>query len=146
MTTTFDQALPAGVKAPGILDRERIIATAGFNRWLVPPAALCIHLCIAVRQHFLAIQAHADIPYEQLRREMHKQNVVMPEIRAILTVSTPQRVVRVAGLEIVALERPLQPLDKMPYGFTVGLAEEDEEQGCSAYSMPESTIPPACAT
>lgn len=29
-----------------ILDRERTIATAGFNRWLVPPAALCIHLCI----------------------------------------------------------------------------------------------------
>jgi len=31
---------------PGILDKERTIATAGFNRWLVPPAALCIHLCI----------------------------------------------------------------------------------------------------
>src|SRR6202142_3103230 len=30
----------------GILDRERTIATAGFNRWMVPPAALCIHLCI----------------------------------------------------------------------------------------------------
>ena len=27
----------------GILDKERTIATAGFNRWLVPPAALCIH-------------------------------------------------------------------------------------------------------
>jgi hypothetical protein len=33
---------------PGLLDRERIIATAGFNRWLVPPAALCIHLCIGM--------------------------------------------------------------------------------------------------
>jgi hypothetical protein len=32
----------------GILDRERTIATAGFNRWLVPPAALCIHLCIGM--------------------------------------------------------------------------------------------------
>ena len=28
---------------PGLLDRERIIAQAGFNRWLVPPAALAIH-------------------------------------------------------------------------------------------------------
>ena len=28
------------------LDRERIIAKPGFNRWLVPPAALAIHLCI----------------------------------------------------------------------------------------------------
>jgi MFS family permease len=29
-----------------ILDRERIIARPGFNRWLVPPAALSIHLAI----------------------------------------------------------------------------------------------------
>ncbi len=36
----------------GILDRERIIATAGFNRWLVPPAALCIHLCIGMAYGF----------------------------------------------------------------------------------------------
>jgi MFS family permease len=30
----------------GLLDRERIVAGPGFNRWLVPPAALAIHLCI----------------------------------------------------------------------------------------------------
>jgi MFS family permease len=29
-----------------ILSRSRTIAGPGFNRWLVPPAALCIHLCI----------------------------------------------------------------------------------------------------
>ena len=28
------------------LDRSHSIAKPGFNRWLVPPAALCIHLCI----------------------------------------------------------------------------------------------------
>jgi MFS family permease len=28
------------------LDRERSVAKPGFNRWMVPPAALCIHLCI----------------------------------------------------------------------------------------------------
>lgn len=38
--------------SPGLLDRERIIATAGFNRWLVPPAALCIHLCIGMAYGF----------------------------------------------------------------------------------------------
>jgi MFS family permease len=32
----------------GLLDRERIIASPGFNRWLVPPAALAIHLCIGM--------------------------------------------------------------------------------------------------
>ena len=30
----------------GLLSRERIIAPPGFNRWLVPPAALAVHLCI----------------------------------------------------------------------------------------------------
>ena len=28
------------------LDREHTVAEPGFSRWLVPPAALCIHLCI----------------------------------------------------------------------------------------------------
>jgi MFS family permease len=36
----------------GILDKERTIAKAGFNRWLVPPAALCIHLCIGMAYGF----------------------------------------------------------------------------------------------
>src|SRR5688572_22875170 len=31
---------------PSFLSRERITAPPGFNRWLVPPAALAIHLCI----------------------------------------------------------------------------------------------------
>ncbi len=38
--------------SPGILERERIIAKAGFNRWLVPPAALAIHLCIGMAYGF----------------------------------------------------------------------------------------------
>ena len=29
-----------------ILDREHSVAVPGYSRWLVPPAALCIHLCI----------------------------------------------------------------------------------------------------
>jgi len=38
--------------AAGLLDRERIVAGAGFNRWLVPPAALAIHLCIGMAYGF----------------------------------------------------------------------------------------------
>lgn len=30
----------------GILSRERTIAGPGFSRWMVPPAALAIHMCI----------------------------------------------------------------------------------------------------
>jgi MFS family permease len=35
-----------------VLDRDRIIAKPGFNRWLVPPAALAIHLCIGMAYAF----------------------------------------------------------------------------------------------
>src|ERR1700749_4107313 len=28
------------------LSKERIIAPPGYSRWLIPPAALCVHLCI----------------------------------------------------------------------------------------------------
>ena len=36
----------------GILDRNRIVVGAGYNRWLVPPAALAIHLCIGMAYGF----------------------------------------------------------------------------------------------
>ena len=35
-----------------ILAKENIVAAAGFNRWLVPPAALAIHLCIGMAYGF----------------------------------------------------------------------------------------------
>jgi MFS family permease len=41
-----------GAAGAGFLDKERTIAAAGFNRWLVPPAALCIHLCIGMAYGF----------------------------------------------------------------------------------------------
>jgi len=50
--TAVGQAWPIPAGSLGLLDRERIIAKAGFNRWLVPPAALCIHLCIGMAYGF----------------------------------------------------------------------------------------------
>ena len=50
--TAVDGTLTDGGRITDILDRERIIAKAGFNRWLVPPAALCIHLCIGMAYGF----------------------------------------------------------------------------------------------
>lgn len=49
MTATFGETPTSAV---GLLDRERIIAKPGFNRWLVPPAALAIHLCIGMAYGF----------------------------------------------------------------------------------------------
>jgi MFS family permease len=50
--STVSEALPGAGGAPGMLAKERIIAGPGFNRWLVPPAALCIHLCIGMAYGF----------------------------------------------------------------------------------------------
>lgn len=43
-------ATPA--RGAGWLDKEHTIASEGFNRWLVPPAALAIHLCIGMAYGF----------------------------------------------------------------------------------------------
>lgn len=50
----MNSSITAGVAAstPGFLSKERIIARPGFNRWLVPPAALAIHLCIGMAYGF----------------------------------------------------------------------------------------------
>jgi len=37
---------------PTFLSKQRIIAKPGFNRWLLPPAALAIHLCIGMAYGF----------------------------------------------------------------------------------------------
>jgi len=51
MTTSITaDGLHAG--QPAFLSKERIIARPGFNRWLVPPAALAIHLCIGMAYGF----------------------------------------------------------------------------------------------
>lgn len=50
MTSTVTTGAPAST--PSFLSKERIIARPGFNRWLVPPAALAIHLCIGMAYGF----------------------------------------------------------------------------------------------
>jgi MFS family permease len=50
MSTATTLDIPAG--KPGFLDKERTIAGPGFSRWLVPPAALAIHLCIGMAYGF----------------------------------------------------------------------------------------------
>jgi MFS family permease len=40
------------LSAPGFFSKERITAGPGFTRWVVPPAALAIHLCIGMAYGF----------------------------------------------------------------------------------------------
>jgi MFS family permease len=51
MSTVMNGAV-AAPPSGGLLSKERTIAGAGFNRWLVPPAALAIHLCIGMAYGF----------------------------------------------------------------------------------------------
>jgi len=44
--------MSAVVTSPGFLGKDRIITKGGYNRWLVPPAALAIHLCIGMAYGF----------------------------------------------------------------------------------------------
>ena len=52
MSASITEAPAAGAAEPSFLSRERIVARPGFNRWLVPPAALAIHLCIGMAYGF----------------------------------------------------------------------------------------------
>ncbi|WP_170323498.1 OFA family MFS transporter [Cryptosporangium phraense] len=53
------------MSALSFLDRERTVAPAGFNRWLIPPAALAVHLCIgqayATSVYKNSLVAHFDV-------------------------------------------------------------------------------------
>ncbi len=50
--STAQESWRQGKGTSALLSRERTIAKPGFNRWLVPPAALAIHLCIGMAYGF----------------------------------------------------------------------------------------------
>ena len=52
MTAQSDVRLPVSSGSGDFFARERIVAGPNFNRWLVPPAALAIHLCIGMAYGF----------------------------------------------------------------------------------------------
>lgn len=73
----------------GLLARERTIAQPGFNRWLVPPAALAIQLCIGMAYGF-------SVFWLPLSRAIGgDQSVVCPDLtlwQALFTTSCDWRV------------------------------------------------------
>ena len=52
MATLQGRARSGAAGGTGLLSRKAIVAKTGFNRWLVPPAALAIHLCIGMAYGF----------------------------------------------------------------------------------------------
>jgi MFS family permease len=59
-----------GILSMSWLDREHTIAPPGFNRWLIPPAALAVHLCIgqayATSVYKTALVEHFDASLTQI--------------------------------------------------------------------------------
>jgi MFS family permease len=52
MSAVINDPAVTGSQGPGFLSKERTIAGPGYSRWLVPPAALAIHLCIGMAYGF----------------------------------------------------------------------------------------------
>ncbi|HET9642297.1 MAG TPA: OFA family MFS transporter [Burkholderiaceae bacterium] len=52
MSAVIDAGRPGPHEQPGWLAKERTVAGPRFNRWLVPPCALAIHLCIGMAYGF----------------------------------------------------------------------------------------------
>ena len=48
----MSEAVASSAPTASLLDRDRSVAGPRFNRWLVPPAALAIHLCIGMGYGF----------------------------------------------------------------------------------------------
>ncbi len=80
----------------GFLDKERTTAGEKFNRWLVPPAALAIHLCIGMAYGFsvfwlpmtkLMDSAPAECVQQSLISEMftHQCNWTVPAVSVTFT-------------------------------------------------------------
>jgi len=89
--TTVDVARGFPVSGTGLLDRERIIAKPGFNRWLVPPAALCIHLCIGMAYGF-------SVFWLPLSRALGPQTQACPDLTLLGELFTTTCNWRVASL------------------------------------------------
>ena len=80
----------------------------------------------AVRKTVGETQAHAEIPHEQLREELRKRGVNLPEIRAIFSVAS-HAPVHFGGLELTWLDRRFE---SMPWGFCLTFDQHNEEHRC----------------
>jgi non-ribosomal peptide synthetase component F len=115
--TRFEMENMLGLFANLAAVRFRCDLDKTFQRWL-----------IVVRDTIAGVRKRSAIPYEQLRMELHRRGVVMPDIQVIFNLSQPQLPMRFAGLEVTSIDRTN---DSMPWGFSVNLEESSEGQFCS---------------
>ena len=70
-------------------------------------------------------QAHAAIPYEKLREDLERIDVLLPEVKMIFGMSDEKSTETTAGLEISRV-RLQGRTDAMPWGFTMALQPMDK--------------------
>ena len=93
--TAIGAAGDSAVSTIGLLDRRRIIADATFNRWLVPPAALAIHLCIGIAYGF-------SVFWLPLSRALgHDKSVACPDMTLAQSLFTTTCDWRVSDLVLI---------------------------------------------
>src|SRR6202012_5704168 len=68
---------------------------------------------------------YSAIPYEQLREELKKRNVQMPDPTAIFSVTSHTGTLRFGGLEMTWLERPME---HMPWGLSMTCDKFNDHQ------------------
>ena len=84
---------------PSFLARERTVAGPGFSRWLIPPCALAVHLCIgqvyATSVYKTALVAHFDSSLDRDRGHLqHRDRDARPLRRGRRHLGGPQRPAR----------------------------------------------------
>jgi acyl carrier protein len=82
-----------------------------------------------VRATVTAAEAHGDVPYEELSRELSAQRATLPEIRVIFNMLTYHPALRFADLQLTFGDRREQT---MPWGFTIRLDPWNRSNGCRA--------------
>ena len=76
-------ASAVGSVGAGFLDRSRIVAPPGYSRWLVPPAALAIHLAIGEAYAFSVFK----LPLTKLRGDDPSANWTQPQIAWVFSIA-----------------------------------------------------------
>jgi MFS family permease len=79
-------AAPAPAVRHGLLDRERTVAPPGFNRWLIPPAALAVHLCIGEIYGFSVFNVHLTRVIG-INHSIKDQDWTIPEVGWIYSIA-----------------------------------------------------------
>jgi amino acid adenylation domain-containing protein len=77
-----------------------------------------------VRRQLLEAQLHSEIPYDMLCHEFRRDNETVPEIKAIFHVFSHEWTIEFANIRLICSE---QLHEKIPWGFTVVLDDQNEE-------------------